>query len=162
MHVSRLEIHLPHRRDKLEQAVWYDKAHRTDIWHVVRPGAQPSQNAAATPVEFNLEKIDHWISRFAEDEGSWCRYVETRGIEPFQVVFEDFLGAYESTVLAILRYLNIPIPTELRIVPPRLNKLADKVSDGRSPFRARNKRAAGDGPVGRCRGGWLRVNSFRA
>jgi LPS sulfotransferase NodH len=117
------------RRDKVRQAVSYFKAQRTDIWHVVRPGERPTQGTAAKAPALDLEQIDHWVTRFAEDEASWCRYFETTGLEPFQVVYEDFLGAYESTVLAILGYLNIPIPAELKIVPPRLHKLADEVSD---------------------------------
>ncbi len=116
------------RRDKVEQAVSYDKAERTDIWHVIRPGAKPARDTAARAVEFDLDRIDHWVTRFAEDEASWLRYFEITGLEPFQVVYEDFLETYESTVLAILRYLNIPIPAEFRVVPPRLNKLADEGS----------------------------------
>jgi len=117
------------RRDKVEQAVSYYKAQRTDIWHVVTPGGNPTQGTAVKAVAFDLEQIDHWVTRFAEDEASWCRYFETMGIEPFEVVYEDFLATYESTVMAILRYLNIPIPAELRVVPPRLFKLADEVSE---------------------------------
>jgi trehalose 2-sulfotransferase len=117
------------RRDKVAQAVSYDKAQRTDVWHVVRPGAQGAQARAAKSVPFNLEQIAHWLTRFAEDEASWLRYFELIGLEPLEVVYEDFLVNYEPTVLAILRYLNIPIPAELTIVPPRLNKLADEVSE---------------------------------
>jgi trehalose 2-sulfotransferase len=116
------------RRDKVEQAVSYYKAQRTDIWHVVRPAAKATQANAAQAVAFDVEQIDHWITRFAEDEASWFDYFETMELEPFQVVYEDFLGNYESTVLAILRYLNISMPADLQIVPPRLNKLADEVS----------------------------------
>jgi trehalose 2-sulfotransferase len=117
------------RRDKIAQAVSYYKAHRTDIWHVVRAGAQPTQATAAKPVAFDLEQIDHWVTRFAADEASWLRYFEMIELEPFEVVYEDFLGNYEPTVLAILRFLNIAIPAELKIVPPRLNKLAEEVSE---------------------------------
>jgi trehalose 2-sulfotransferase len=117
------------RRDKIAQAVSYDKAQRTNVWHVVRPGGPGAQETAAKPVPFDRERIAHWLTRFAEDESSWLRYFETIGLEPFEVVYEDFLVNYEPTVLAILRYLNIPIGAELKIVPPRLHKLADEISE---------------------------------
>ena len=53
---------------------------------------ETAPGAAAKPVAFDLEQIDHWVTRFAEDEASWCRYFETTGLEPFEVVYEDFLG----------------------------------------------------------------------
>jgi trehalose 2-sulfotransferase len=117
------------RRDKIAQAVSYYKAERTDVWHVVRPDAIGTRTMATDRATFDVDRIDHWVTRFAEDEASWLRYFETLGIEPFQVVYEDFLEAYESTLLAILGYLKIAIPAELRIVPPRLRKLADEVSN---------------------------------
>jgi LPS sulfotransferase NodH len=117
------------RRDKVAQAVSYDKAQRTDIWHVIRTGAKATQATAAKPVAFDPARIDHWVTRFAADEASWLRYFEMIELEPFEVVYEDFLANYEPTVLAILRYLEIPVPADLEVVPPRLNKLADEVSE---------------------------------
>jgi LPS sulfotransferase NodH len=117
------------RRDKVAQAVSFYKAQRTDVWHVVRsPGAESTPGTPTQPVAFDLAQVDHWVARFAEDETSWCRFFESNELEPFEVVYEDFLDNYQSTVLAILRYLNIPIPAGLRIAPPRLNRLADGVS----------------------------------
>ena len=89
----------------------------------------PVQTAAPPRVEFDAVQIDHWVRSFALDEASWLRYFEMIELEPFQVVYEDFLENYEPTVISILRYLNIAIPAELTIVSPRLNKLADEVSE---------------------------------
>jgi len=116
------------RRDKVEQAVSYFRAQRTDVWHVVRPDALAVERAAAASVTFDPERIDHWVRQFAADEESWCRFFEATEIEPFEVVYEEFLANYESTVREILSYLNIAAPADLSVLPPRLNKLADQVS----------------------------------
>ena len=127
------------RRDKVLQAVSYYKALRTDCWHSLRPDAAipretpvlgPTFTSAPTPEpSFDFEQIDRWVTRFTNDEASWCRYFAALGIEPFEVVYEDFIEAYESTILDILGYLNIPMPEGMKIAPPRLCKLADLVSE---------------------------------
>jgi len=119
------------RRDKVRQAVSYYKASQTDFWHWLEPDAIANrQIPTPSPVPpFDLEQIDHWVNRFTQDEASWCRYFETLGLEPFEVVYEDFHPAYESTVRAVLRYLDIPIPSGMKIHPPRLQKLGDAVSE---------------------------------
>jgi trehalose 2-sulfotransferase len=119
------------RRDKVLQAVSYVKALQTDIWHSLTPIGDGTQ---ATPTRtptfpFDLEGIDRWITRFTDDEARWRRYFERWKIEPFEVVYEDFLDTYHSTVLAMLRHLDIPIPEGLVIPPPRLRKLGDEHSD---------------------------------
>ena len=105
------------RRDKVEQAVSYFQGAADR--HLARRQARcaAAERAAVASVAFDLEQIDHWVRQFAEDEASWCRYFEATEIEPFEVVYEDFLASYESTVLAILGYLNIATSAELRIVP---------------------------------------------
>jgi LPS sulfotransferase NodH len=121
------------RRDKVLQAVSYYKALQTDRWHSLPPDATaaletPAAGAAKEP-SFDFEQIDRWVTRFTRDEANWCRYFDTARLEPFEVIYEDLLGTYESTVLAILHYLKIPIPNGMRFAPPRLRKLADGVSE---------------------------------
>jgi LPS sulfotransferase NodH len=115
------------RRDKVLQAVSYYKALRTDYWHSLQPDPTSAREKPAP--SFDFEQLDRWVTQFTNDEASWCRYFEAVRLEPFDVVYEDFLETYESTVRAILRYLNVPIPAGMRIAPPRLRKLADGVSE---------------------------------
>ena len=127
------------RRDKVQQAVSYYKALRTDCWHSLRPDAAipretpvlgPALTSEPTPeTSFDFEQIDRWVTRFTNDEASWCRYFAAMGIEPFEVVYEEFIETYESTIVDILHYLNIPMPNEMKIAAPRLCKLADLVSE---------------------------------
>jgi trehalose 2-sulfotransferase len=119
------------RRDKVRQAVSYDKALRFDCWHSlgrVSPG-DPESSATSAPMDFNFDQIDRWVRQFTTDETNWCRYFEAVGIEPFDVVYEDFVENYEETVRNILRFLEISIPEGMIVTPPRLRKLADEVSE---------------------------------
>jgi LPS sulfotransferase NodH len=134
------------RRDKVLQAVSYVKALQTDRWHSLKPALVETQ---ATPVlSFDVEAIDRWVTRYMEDETRWRRHFERAGVEPFEVVYEEFVETYDSTVLAILRHLNIPVPEGVKFPPPRLQKLGDEISEDWArryrelrwpprPFRAR-------------------------
>jgi trehalose 2-sulfotransferase len=121
------------RRDKVRQAVSYHKAIQTGIWWSIRAdangnGETPPPATAPTP-PFDFEQIDHWVGRLAEFESSWRLHFARLGVEPFEVVYEDFVGTYESTSLAILRYLGLPVSEGLRVAPPRLQIQTDEVSE---------------------------------
>ena len=87
------------------------------------------RGSTAPAPQFDYERIDHWVTRLSNFEWSWRRHFERAGVKPFEVAYEDFVGAYEPTVLAILRYLEIPVAEGLKIAPPRLEKQADLVSE---------------------------------
>jgi LPS sulfotransferase NodH len=116
------------RRDKIRQAVSFYRAIETNIWWKVRAEAPASWDALPPAPPFNYEQIDHWVTRLADFESSWRRHFELAGVTPFEVAYEDLLGAYESTVLSILRYLELPITNGLPVAPPRLEKQADEIS----------------------------------
>jgi trehalose 2-sulfotransferase len=121
------------RRDKVRQAVSYYRAIKTGIWWAFRPDATgvrrpPEQRDVVVPL-FDFEQIDQWVLRLTAFETNWRRYFTNLGIKPIEVVYEDFVESYESTVLAILNSLEIPVPEGLVLPPPRLQKLADEVSE---------------------------------
>jgi trehalose 2-sulfotransferase len=121
------------RRDKVRQAVSYYRAIQTGVWWSIRPDAhqKPATPAPAPgpPPPFDFEQIDHWVTRLTSFESRWRRHFETLRVEPFQVVYEEFVESYEATVLALLRYLELPITEGVRVTPPRLRKQADDVSE---------------------------------
>jgi LPS sulfotransferase NodH len=121
------------RRDKVRQAVSYYKAIWTEVWHWVgedrKLGRPAPPKAPPRPVPFAFQHIDNYFYYFTESEEKWGRYFARLGIEPFEVVYEDFTRAYESTVVDVLRYLNIDVPADMKIWPPRLQKLGDTTTD---------------------------------
>ena len=45
------------------------------------------------------------------------------------VVYEDLVAAYEQTALQVLDELAIPVPESLKILPCRLKRQADALSE---------------------------------
>jgi LPS sulfotransferase NodH len=116
------------RRDKVRQAVSFYRAIETKIWWTFRAEGPANRPAPPPAPPFDYEQIDYWVTRLADFESSWRRHFERAGVAPLEVVYEDFLGAYDSTVLSILRYLELPITGSLTVAPPRLEQQADEVS----------------------------------
>jgi LPS sulfotransferase NodH len=116
------------RRDKVRQAVSFYRAIETKIWWKVRADAPANGDALSPAPPFNYEQIDHWVTRLADFESSWRRHFEKAGVTPFEVAYEDFLGSYETTVVSILRYLELSITDGLTVAPPRLERQADEVT----------------------------------
>ena len=45
------------------------------------------------------------------------------------MAYEDLAESYESTVLTVLRYLDLPVSSGLQVAPPRLQKQADDLTE---------------------------------
>jgi trehalose 2-sulfotransferase len=116
------------RRDKVRQAVSYYKAIRTGVWFVIRDEAGRKPAIPARVLPFDFETIDRLVAQLTQFDLSWRRYFQGLGVQPFEVVYEDFVGAYESTVFAILRALDLATCADVRVAPPRLVRQADEVS----------------------------------
>ena len=112
------------RRDKVRQAVSWWKATQTDVWGR-GSGEQP---VATGKPEFNFEAIDYLVQALVLKETSWQEYFADGSIVPCVVVYEDFIRGYEETVVRVLDFLNIPVPNDLDLTAPRLQKQADELS----------------------------------
>ncbi len=78
----------------------------------------------------NLHYI--WIDLYnliLEGEAGWQTFFEACGVQPFKVVYEELVEAYEETALRILDYLNIPFPKDLIFGERRLQKQADTLNE---------------------------------
>jgi LPS sulfotransferase NodH len=127
------------RRDKVLQAISYVKAIQTDVWHSLPLGVTGTDATRPPPPApiFDAKEIARWVARFTEDERRWQRYFDIAGIEPYEVVYEDFLESYDSTVRSILQYLGAANTHALNVVAPRLQKLGDETSyDWAGRYRA--------------------------
>jgi LPS sulfotransferase NodH len=94
--------------------VSYDRAIRSGVWWSI-PIEANGKGEAPTPASviappFDFEQIDEWVTRLTEFEVNRRRHVKRTGIEAFEVAYEDLVGNFESTVLAVLRYLDLPDP----------------------------------------------------
>jgi LPS sulfotransferase NodH len=121
------------RRDKVRQAISYDRAIRSGVWwsigaHADGNGEAPARTGPTAPTfDFNL--IDDWVTRLTEFDANWRCHFRRIGVAPFEVVYEDLVDNLESTVLEIIRYLDLPTSTQIRAAQPRFQKLADDITD---------------------------------
>jgi len=109
------------RRDKLAQAISLTRARQTGIFH--RYDENPKQ-PLAHPF-YDPETIEWYLHKSRLDDLAWCTYFEKFSVTPFTVEYEDFLQHTEETIHAILDFLQIPAPTQIKLPPPRLKKTSD-------------------------------------
>ncbi len=113
------------RRNKVRQAVSWCRATQTGVFRMRKGERQEPKNE---PV-FDFESIDLLLQGIVMREAEWQEYFGQCGISPFVIVYEDFVTAYEETVLSILRFLGIPIPSDLVFKERQMTKQADTLSD---------------------------------
>jgi LPS sulfotransferase NodH len=113
------------RRDKVRQAVSWAKAAQTDIYaRSTREAPVPKQEPT-----FDFAFIDQLYNLVLEGEAGWRNFFETCGVQPFQVIYEELVEAYEPTASRILEYLKIPHPKNLVFGERRLQKQADALNE---------------------------------
>jgi trehalose 2-sulfotransferase len=78
---------------------------------------------------FDFEFIDQLHNQILEGEAGWQNFFKGCGVQPFKVVYEELVDAYETTALRILEYLNIPYPENLVFGERRLQKQADTLNE---------------------------------
>ena len=114
------------RRDKVRQAISWWKAWKTQVWQDW--GDTPRRDAARNLV-FDFQEIESYRQRLVDYERQMHLYFFTFGIEPFTVVYEDFVNDYEETTFQILDYLHIPVSRDLVLGEPMLQKQADEQTE---------------------------------
>jgi LPS sulfotransferase NodH len=116
------------RRDKVRQAVSLWKAIQTQAWSL-EEDEHPGEKVHHRPLTFHFGAIDHLKRRYEEHDAAWQQYFTQNNIQPFTVMYEDFMHAYEETALQILRYLDIPIPEKPLFGARRMRQQSDALSE---------------------------------
>jgi LPS sulfotransferase NodH len=113
------------RRDKIRQAVSLWKAIQDSTW------SQEDSSSPQTTHElvFHFEAIDHLLRRNEAHEEAWRRYFAENHIQPFPVIYEEFVASYEPMALDILRHLKIEIPEPIVFKERRMKRQADTLSE---------------------------------
>jgi LPS sulfotransferase NodH len=112
------------RRDKVRQAVSLWRALQTWSWS----SDQNADRAAGDRLTYSHAAIAHLIRDIEDHEFGWRAFFRECGVEPFDVVYEDFAGRYEDTIRDILRHLGLPEADEIAIEQPTRRKQADDLS----------------------------------
>lgn len=113
------------RRNKIRQGVSWAKALQGIPW----TWDKPEDFIPKKKLEFQFDVIDQFIEETVLHEAAWQEYFAENQIEPFVVVYEDFVRSYHHITLTILKYLNIPFPQDTLMHEPTLKQQADELSD---------------------------------
>lgn len=112
------------RRDKVRQAVSFEKAIQSNIWAMTNE-TSPSPGE----LHFDVARIDALVQVIESHEAAWQHYFAANGITPFKVIYEELVAAYEQTARQILHELSIPVPQSFQFAPRRLRQQADALSE---------------------------------
>jgi len=111
------------RREKLRQAISKARAAQTGLWKV-----QEGKMAAAGP-QFDRLLISQCLKEAAEEESIWSAFFARIGVEPFGVEYEELCRDYETTIHAVLDFLEISLPRRIKIGQPATIRQSDGLSD---------------------------------
>jgi trehalose 2-sulfotransferase len=118
------------RRDKVKQAVSLWKAIQTWTWKQdTHSGSAHEPVYQAGELRFHFAAVDHLVQQIMAHEMAWLHYFEENGIQPFTVIYEEFIANYEETAREILHSLRIPIPEHLVFGKRCMKQQADTLSE---------------------------------
>ncbi|NSW53366.1 MAG: hypothetical protein HPY85_12750 [Anaerolineae bacterium] len=109
------------RRDDLRQAISLARASQTDRWM----WDQAEQN---TPL-YHRESINQCLREIKIQEKGWVTYFYEMNIQPFRVIYEEFVQDTASVITAALAYLGIEITAGFQPPAPVIEKMADDLSE---------------------------------
>jgi LPS sulfotransferase NodH len=117
------------RRDKIRQAISYDRAIRSGIWWSVaeQGDVQSPGSLTAVPPPFDFAEIDYWVTRLTQFEAAWRRHFKRLGVVPFEVAYEDLADNYDAVAKDVLAHLDLS--PHVAVAAPRLQKQADEVTE---------------------------------
>ena len=111
------------RRDKVRQAVSLWRALQSWSWSSDAGGADE-----AGRLRYSAAAIDYLVRDIQAHEDEWQGYFRECGVQPYTVVYEDFVQNYEDTIRDILRYVGAPEAETAAIAQPRLRPQSDGLS----------------------------------
>ena len=131
------------RDDTTRQAVSLWKALQTQQWR-----RDSDDDVGGQGLRFSFAAVEHLKLRIDEHNAAWQNFFEQCGVEPFRIVYEEFVEAYEEIMLGLLNGLEIPIPEGFAVTQPKMKRQADELSE--EWVRLYNERkAAGTGELSR-------------
>ena len=112
------------RRDTTRQAVSLWKALQTQQWR-----KDSDEDVGGPNLRFSFPAVDHLKLRIDEHNAAWQDFFEGCGVEPMEVLYEEFVEDYQGTVLWLLDGIGVPIPKNFVVTEPRMRRQADELSE---------------------------------
>ena len=114
------------RRDKVRQAVSLWRAQQTGGWISSTQWLSPFWTA--NPV-FDYERIHALVQEIKADESAWRWFFTHHGIQPLDVVYEDFIAAPAASLRQIFDHIGVAIPVGMVLPKPTMKKQADALTE---------------------------------
>ncbi|MCB8990727.1 MAG: sulfotransferase [Ardenticatenaceae bacterium] len=112
------------RRNKVRQAISWMKFLQGAAWFW-----EDEEPQLIRGLEFKPDVIREFIMQTVSHGTAWQEYFKQNGIQPYIVVYEDFVSAYEKTAKEILEYLGIHYHEEILFGERRLKQQADALTE---------------------------------
>lgn len=112
------------RRDKVRQAISWLKFIQGSAWYWEDKKPQELEE-----LEFRPKVIRDFIIQTAIHETAWQEFFRELKVQPYIVVYEDFIKAYEETAKDILKYLGIPHQEDIVFGQRQLKQQANNLTD---------------------------------
>jgi LPS sulfotransferase NodH len=112
------------RGDTTRQAVSLWKALQTQQWR-----KDSDEDVGGRGLRFNFAAVDHLKLRIDEHNAAWQAFFDGCGVEPMEVVYEEFVEDYEGTILWLLDGIGVPVPENFAVVEPKMRRQADELSE---------------------------------
>jgi LPS sulfotransferase NodH len=113
------------RRDKVRQAVSSWKAIQTDQWNTQATWVPRDPHRPL----FSFPLINELLQQNVMSESVTSDYFAQIGVVPLTVVYEDLALDPVKTMIAVLTYLDVEIPDDFSLAPPRMSRQTDVVND---------------------------------
>ena len=117
------------RRDKLRQAISLWRAIQTWTWRADAHEPHDAPSLHPNTLLFHAEAVDYLLQQLEAHDAAWRAFFKEYAIEPFTVVYEEFVPAYEETARALLRYLAVPHTEDLALAPRRMKQQSNHLTE---------------------------------
>ena len=110
------------RRHKLRQALSTARALQTGLWKV-----QEGKSSLREP-KFDPDLIEQSLHEAERQEKIWDDFFRRIEVKPFLIEYEKLCQDYETTIRAVLNFLRIKLPSNMRVGTPVTTRQADEIS----------------------------------
>jgi trehalose 2-sulfotransferase len=112
------------REDTTRQAISLWKALQTQEWR-----QDSEEDVGGQGLRFSFAAVNHLKLRIDEHNAAWQAFFERCGIEPLKVLYEEFVEAYEESVLRLLEDIGVSVPEDFTVARPKMKRQADETSE---------------------------------
>lgn len=110
------------RRDKSRQAISYLLASKTNDWGIIEGAKSSKSKDTIDESDFEPQALARLEETFAQNDAAWHSYFESNNIAALTVYYEDLAADYRSTVVRVLKWLEVPNANAVPVRPTRLKR----------------------------------------